>query len=153
MTSEMREMHRKFLAEIRSQKAMLEGQIRELEAVERYHAQQLGEEVSTPESSTTNGHAASRTPPAHLDGATKYEAAQVALRYIGNESRIGELIELLQGWGYGTEHSRKIIHNSLYTAMDRHKHEIFYKTSDGRWGLMEWKREKEGNQEKMQTAQ
>lgn len=59
-----------------------------------------------------------------LVGLMKHEAAAVAVRYIDKPSKVGELVDVLQGNGYDDDKDRKTASNSLYTAMDRHNENV-----------------------------
>lgn len=71
-----REMHVAFLAQIRERKAILQEELQELEAVERYH--------------TTVG----------LKGATKHETVELILRHLKRSAKTSEILNvLLQCYG------------------------------------------------------
>jgi len=67
---------------------------------------------------------------------TKHEAAKAALLEMNRPAKIGAIIDVLQAAGYNADMERKVLHNSLFTAMSR-KPETFAKNDDAEWLLVE----------------
>ena len=141
MNTESRDaMHRRFLREIREKRAALEEELKVLDAVEKYHTQVLGEA----EQPTAPPGRGGRTVfegvgplSKRLRGAKKYEAAAIVLEHLGQPTKVGPIIDLLWKNGYETKMKRRILHNSLYTGMDRRK-DIFVKGENASWSLVAW---------------
>lgn len=143
-----RKMHLEFLQEIRETREELQKELDELQAVEAYHADQLRKygvppevisEISPPDSSQPNGKIIGKFS-LHLengpsDETPKHEAAAWAIQKIGHEAKVGEIVDELTDAGYGLPLGRRILHNSLHTAMSR-KEDVFKKVRPGVWDLI-----------------
>ncbi len=139
------DMHLAMLAEIRQKRAALDRELRTLEEVERYHKGQIGRDApecqtegppadsqteastDTDECEETSEAVCDRDLPRRLFGTKKHDAARIALEYLGRPAKVGDLIGLLRRSGYGTDLQRRILHNSLHTAMAR-KPDMFSRT-------------------------
>lgn len=78
--------------------------------------------------------------PSTIKGLSRHEAAAEALKALDKPARIPEIIDVLVAAGHGKDLKRHVLHNAVYTAMDR-KRAIF--TKDGPvWGLKEWEKAK-----------
>lgn len=134
-------IHLAFLGEIRHRRAELQDEINSLDLVEAYHVQRALE--GGPIQLDKNANAVVQAPtiselgPEDVVNKSKHEAAEIALKSIGQMAPTSEIRNVLLSLDYGTDLSRKILHNSLFTAMTR-KTEVFVKSSDARWSLLEW---------------
>lgn len=126
-------MHRRFLQEIRKKRAALKEELRVLDAVEKYHTQAIGE-AGQPIAPPGRGVGPLSK---KLRGAKKYEAGALVLEHLGKPAKIGSIIDVLWENGYETKMKRRILHNSLYTGMDRRK-DLFAKCEDASWALVVW---------------
>jgi len=136
MDQSVKDMHRAFLEEIRQRKAVLQAELTELDAVERYHWARL----------EGDGALSVSGPPPSGDrklafalNTTRHEAVKVALQRIGRPAKIPQILKILAENGYGVNLDRRILFNSIYTALNRHKDDLFRKTARGTWALREAK--------------
>jgi hypothetical protein len=122
-------MHRQFAAKVREQLEPLYAQVRELEAVERFHLIQAGEQFPP-----TNGPApsvrAAKVPP----GTTWHDAAKIAIKGLGRPAKIGDIADYLLAQGFGAKLSRRRMYNALYVALMRRK-DLFEPLSGSQWKL------------------
>lgn len=150
-----REMHAEFVQEIHEKRTELQKSLDDLATVEAFHLSKLREygvdpddipasedaerdfpqQVLLPEP-VVDGSRKDSGPKKTLDGGTlKHDAAEWAIRDIGRPAKVGEIVDRLHQANYGKELSRRILHNSLHTAMAR-KTDTFEKVSPGVWGLI-----------------
>lgn len=133
-------MHQRFVEEIGEKIAALEEELRTLQAVQDYHAQQLGElgktnsKAPSPSRQHTPNDVTHRRIAKLLRDAKKTDAARIALEHLGRPAKIGEIIDVLWENGYAVKMERRILHNTLYTAMTR-REDIFRKLPGGLWSL------------------
>jgi len=151
----LRDMHLAFLNEIRREKAELAQRLASLDEVERYHAGEVRTAIDggLPDNSDKSSLVVEQPMfsgentedpdfAVALLGKTKHDACEAVLRRIGDPSKIREIMQVMRGNGYGIDLDDRILHNSLYTAMNR-KPETFVKHQGSKWGLVEWEKQQE----------
>jgi len=160
------EMHVAFISELRERRAEMEKALNDLKTVEEFHLEQI-QRYEAPDKigGEMNGHrsAIKLDAPIHAsnivachqplgsadrdesvnreegphEAATKHEAAAWALHKYGRPMKVGAMVQMLQRAGYGTDLERRVLHNSLHTAMVR-KPDQFKKAGGGFWELEKW---------------
>lgn len=142
MCQDLSNLHRQAIAEVRREKAALEERLKMLAAVEHYHAEAI-EAIPSREHSSQSGQiddaceSFNESLSRQMEGAKKYEAAEIALKHLNKPSRIAQIIQVLWDGGYATDVEKRQLHNTLYTGMLR-RDDIFEKGEDGLWALREW---------------
>ena len=153
MDTPARNMHLAVLEDVRRKKAALEEELRDLEAVERYHQTALdnGRTVKAPtriepDRLGQDVHAAAELRRA-LKHTAKHEAAALVLKHLGRPAKIGEIVDVLVRNDYGTELKRRVLFNCLYTGMTR-RNDIFLKQDGAVWALVEWGKDNQQQEER-----
>lgn len=132
------DVHRQILADVWEEKAALLERLKELEAVERFHAMRVGiplrNHAGSGGTSVLNGTAAVSSAAKVPADMMVHDAAAFALTHLGRPSKIGEMADFLLTKGYGTKKKRRMFFNALYTALKR-RDDLFEQIADARWKL------------------
>jgi hypothetical protein len=124
-------MHRQIAAKVREQLDAALAQVRELEAVERFHLIQAGEQFPP-----TNGRAGAVASKAAKVPAntTWHDAAVIALKGLGEPAKIGQIADYLELQGFGAKLTRRRVYNAIYVALTRRK-DLFEPLGGSKWKL------------------
>jgi len=131
-------MHRTFLSEIRQRRQAIEEELQRLETVEQYHLDRISQlSAPSPQSVGVAESPVATTPvDVPVDGLTKHDACELALRQLGGRQKTVQVAEWLLTRGYGNRMEKRVFYNACYTAMNRKKG-VFKKIKGGQWELIE----------------